>query len=960
MISMAFKSRKANHGARIALVLAALALVCWLDPAGITALADSTRPALWPHQKSDLKPDPAIRYGSLPNGFRYALMQNQEPRDRVSVHLAVQAGSLHETDDQQGLAHFLEHMLFNGSTHFKPGELVQYFQDIGMQFGADANAHTGFDETVYDILLPDGSRESLAKALLVLQDYAQGALLLPAEIEGERGVVLSELRSRDSVSYRTFRAALKFEFPQARLSRRLPIGQKTVIENADRTQLKAFYDDWYRPENMILVMVGDFDADLVVELIEEKFAPLTARAAARPQPQFGRIDHHGIKPFYLFEAEAGHTTVGIEVVRAVAPEPDSVAYQQAIITEEIAHRMVQNRLERLLRQPDTPFTAASISAGRFLERVAMAEISAECDPQNWDRSLTLIEQTLRQALVHGFTAEELDRVRKDIQAELDNAVKKAATRQSQHLARRIIQHLNADRVLQSPLQERQLFGPFLSDLTTAQVSTAFRRLWDADHRLVMVSGNVDLNPAAATAEETIQSVYLASGQVAIGEAPPNRAVRFPYLPDPRTGGTIVARRYLADLDVSQIDFDNGLRLNLKVTDFKADEVLVNLAFGAGRASQPPGQSGLADLSQEVVNESGLGSLTREELARGLAGKSTGIAFGVEEDHFVYNGRTVAGEIDLLFQLLWTHVVDPGWRQDAFELVMERFRQKYLTLERSVNGAMTLAGRRFLAGGDGRFGLPAFERFNQLTLADVRAWIEPALSQAPLEISVVGEFEPSAVIAAVSKFFGTLAPRQARSDGVPGEPIGFPAGKTLQLEVPTQIPKGLVVTAFPTADAWDIRRVRRLAVLAEVFSERLRQEVRERLGAAYSPFAYNRSTRAYPGYGVLQAVIQVAPDQVDAIGAEVQKITAELAARPIAADELERVLGPTRTTLKDMRRQNSYWLDRVLTLSSRHPIQLQWSRSIMTDYTAITAAEIFALAQQYLDIRNMARIMVIPE
>ena len=228
----------------------------------------------WPHEESDLLPDPGLVYGRFPNGFRYVLLKNAEPKDRVDIHLDVLAGSLNETDQEQGLAHFLEHLLFCGSTHFQPGELVKYFQSIGMKFGADANAHTGFNETVYDILLPDGKKESLEKGLVVIKDYAEGAFLLEDEIKREMGVILAEKRTRDSTSYRTYVETLKFELPESMISRRLPIGKEEIIKNAHRGLLKGFYDAWYRPEKLILVMVGDFNPEVAAELVKEKFSML--------------------------------------------------------------------------------------------------------------------------------------------------------------------------------------------------------------------------------------------------------------------------------------------------------------------------------------------------------------------------------------------------------------------------------------------------------------------------------------------------------------------------------------------------------------------------------------------------------------------------------------------------------------------------------------------------------------
>jgi zinc protease len=306
--------------------------------------ADITAVSLpkWPHEESDLLPDPGLVYGRFPNGFRYVLLKNAEPKDRVDIHLDVLAGSLNETDQEQGLAHFLEHLLFCGSTHFKPGELVKYFQSIGMKFGADANAHTGFNETVYNILLPDGNKESLEKGLVVIKDYAEGAFLLEDEIKREMGVILAEKRTRDSASYRTYVKTLKFELPESMISRRLPIGKEEIIKNVHRGLLKGFYDAWYRPERLILVMVGDFKPEVAAGLVKEKFSMLQHRAAARIDVDTGLIEHKGTRSFYHYEKEAGSTSVSIETVHKALRRPDSFAFQKKKLIGNIADSIIQH------------------------------------------------------------------------------------------------------------------------------------------------------------------------------------------------------------------------------------------------------------------------------------------------------------------------------------------------------------------------------------------------------------------------------------------------------------------------------------------------------------------------------------------------------------------------------------------------------------------------------------------
>ena len=914
----------------------------------------------WPHEKSDLLPDPVLIFGKLPNGFRYVLMENHRPKDRVSMHLDVQAGSMYESDNQQGLAHFLEHMLFDGSENFKPGELVKFFQSIGMQFGPDANAHTGFNETVYDMLLPDGDREGLAKGLVVMKDFAKGAFLFPSEVDKERRVVLAEKRTRDSASYRTYVATLNFEFPHAKISKRLPIGKEEILKKANHKRLKEFYDTWYRPEKMILVMVGDFDTKSAISLIEEKFSSLSARAPPGPDPDLGEINHFGIKPFYHLEKESGNTSISIEVLEKVSKKPDSFAFQRSKLIKNIANRIVRDRLDAMVSKADTPFTSASINSGIFMHQIKHAEITAECSPKNWKRSLSLIEQTLRKSSKFGFTESELERVKKDFLSELDNAVKKASTRNSRNLARKILWNLNADRVFLSPEQKKELFTPLINSLTLQNVHDAFKEIWAPEHRLVLVTGNAELTGTDKDSHRQILAAYYKSNKVQVSRPAEKQTVTFPYLQEPGKEGRIIRTKKIPDLGIVQVDFKNGVRLNLKKTDFKANQILINLAFGSGRTSEPFNKSGLAALSTKVINESGLGTLEKDEIERAMAGKNTDVFFGVAEDHFYFKGETVTREVPLLFQLLYAHLVDPGFSEDAYTLSMERFRQKYMELSSSIDGAMVLSGSRFLAGGDNRFGLPPFEEFKQLTLEHVRSWIETSLRTDEIEVSIVGDFDVDSVIKLAAKYLGTLSFHTEVHKSAESRLPEFPVGRSRNISVATKIPKGMIIVAYPTEDLWNISRTRRLSVLADIVSDRLREQIREKLGSAYSTFAFNRPSRAYPEYGVFQAGVYINPEEANMLVNKVKKIASGLAADGATQDELRRALFPTLTSIKEMMRKNSYWLNTVLTGSKKHPQQLEWSRTIMKDYASITKEEVSNIAKKYLVDDNAAIIIVKPK
>jgi zinc protease len=912
------------------------------------------------HEASDLRPDPAVSFESLENGIRFLLMPNQKPENRVSMHLFVQAGSMHERGDERGIAHYLEHMLFNGTEHFDPGELVKYFQSIGMRFGPDVNARTGFYSTVYDIDLPRGDRESLEKGLLVLRDYAAGALIPEAEVERERSVILAEKRTRDSVDYRTFVETLSFELPDALLSNRLPIGTEEVIRETDRELLKGFYDAWYRPERMLVILVGDFDPETARPLVRSRFSGIKARAPERGYPDPGRIAHEGIQPFHHCESEAGSTTVRIEVMRKMPQPLDSKDLRRRRLLSDMAGQIINNRLDELLNRPETPFTSAYIHAGNYLHYVQAAEIRAECPPEKWAETLSAIEQSLRKALSYGFVESEVEQVRKERLAELDRRVKSAATRESKHLARQIMRSLDSRRVFQSPEQERELLAPMIRAADPKSLHDALKADWAPEHRLVLVTGNADLAAGGKDPEARIREVFEESRQTPVHPPDEQAQGRFPYLEAPAGEVRITREEKIEDLGIIRIAFANNVALNIKKTDFEANKVSAALCFGRGRAAEPASHPGLSRLAEKVVNLSGVGKLDREALKRALAGRNTRVDFRVEEDRFVFSGQSVSGEIPLLVNLLYTHIQDPAFRDAAYQLAMRQFRQQYESWRHSIHGSLLLEGRRFLAGGDSRFGFPDWSVFEANTLSDLRKWAGAAMRRAPLEISVVGDLDPKTVIDAVETWFAPLKKRSAvQSETSRKRRPDFPAGKSRRIEVPTRIDKGLAKVAYPTDDYWDIRKNRRLSILSDVMADRMRIQIREEMGAAYSYYAYNHPSRAYPGYGVLHAAVEIAPRDAGQVIDAVEAIAADLAEEGVSADERDRAVKPVLTSIRERVQTNEYWLDSVLKGSSRHPEQIDWSRSFLSDYRAITAKELSKLASEYLTNPAAARLVIVP-
>jgi len=615
------------------ILLASLLIgILFLIIPSVSLAKQSCFPTEWPYQLSDLNPDPQLVRGRLPNGLRYIIKKNNEPENRVAIYLDVQAGAFQESDEQRGIAHFLEHMMFNGSTNFPPGTLIEYFQTIGMGFGNDVNAHTGYNETVYHLILPDGSKEHLEKGLLVLADYASGALLLQPEIDRERGVILAEKRARDSASYRTRVASTSFAFRGTRIPERRVIGIDEVLEKADRKLLKSYYDDWYRPGNMVLVIVGDVVISKTEDLLTNAFSAFIPSGSLPDCSDFGRLGHTGTESFYHYEPELGSTRVSIETLWDAHPENDSIALEKKELIRQMGSVMVQYRLQKLQEKQDVPFTHAGSHYGDIADRIGYGSLSAYTDSDNWQKSLILLSTTLRQALEFEFSDEEMSRVKKEILAQLESSVLQEKSEDSRDIARKIIRHINGNRVYQSAEQQQQLYTQLLREISLADVTKEFQEIWEHDSRLISLTGDVSLGEEP---ENIMLTVFESALHQPVAAFSTNPTDSFPYLPFPEPVQDPIKYEHFPELGVEKFVFENGLILNLKKTDFTENKFQLTASYGRGELGEPV--AGMAMLAEDVINRSGSGKLTKSALDAALAGSSIDLGFSIRESSFLWSG-----------------------------------------------------------------------------------------------------------------------------------------------------------------------------------------------------------------------------------------------------------------------------------------------------------------------------------
>jgi zinc protease len=914
----------------------------------VLALVSSRLPAApapaFPQADSDLAPDPAAHFGSLPNGVRYVVRANHEPKDRLSLRLLVLSGSLEEADDQQGLAHFLEHLAFNGSTHYPPGTLVEYFQRLGMSFGGDANAYTSFDHTAFEIELPDVKPATIAEGLRVFSDFAGGLLLRPDMIAKERPIILAEKRARDSVEYRQFVASFQFLLGDSLLPRRLPIGLQPVIEQSARDRFVRLYDTWYRPERMVVIAVGDIDPAAVERQIAAAFSSVTDRAPAPPAPDLGHVALAlGLRPAYHREPEAPTTDVSLDVVAPYSYLPDTRNLRRLHLPRDLAVAMLNRRLEILTRQEGAPFIRGTVAIDEGFNFYHDAGIDLACAPAQWQATMAVTEQELRRALQFGFTAAELREAVANFRNAQQQRAAQAATRRSPDLAAAIIDTLVNRTVFTSPAQDLALYGPALDQVTPAECGNALRVAFGPPGRYVMVSGNAKIDGDAPAA---IVAAYNAAHAVEIKPAAAAATDGFAYT-DFGPAGAIARRTPVPDLDLTLVTFANGVRVNLKKTPFEANQIRISVRVGAGQLVEPRTEPGLGFFSDLTFDAGGLGRHSADDLTRILAGRNVGLEFKVSPDALTFTATTTRDDLLLQLQLITAYLTDPGYRPEALRLAAKAIDETYNQLAHSTDGPLEAEVPRLLADGDPRFGLPSRETVLGRTLAEEKAWLAPQLARGPIEIGLVGDLDPDATLAALARTLGALPARDPKPAYAAERTVRFPAlAQTKEYAVPTEIPKSTVVLFWPTTDASDVRRARRLQVLSEVFDDRLRLLLREKLGGAYSPEAGSEPSDTYAGYGMILAEVVVAPARAHELSTAIRGVAADLQAHGVTADELQRAKEPIMTSLRESVRTNAYWLGAVLSRCQEFPQRLDWARTRTSDIGAISEADLDALARTY--------------
>ncbi|WP_298911978.1 M16 family metallopeptidase [uncultured Algimonas sp.] len=911
---------------------------------------------------SDLPMDEDILYGKLDNGLRYAVMSNDTPSQTATLLMRVDAGSFDETDETRGIAHFLEHMAFNGSENVPEGEMIKRLERLGLAFGPDTNASTGFDQTVYQLELPDVSDELIGEALGIFRETAERLTLAPDAIDRERGVILAEKRARNSPAYRSQIAALEFQTEGLELGQQLPIGTVETIQSVTPEQFRHFYETQYRPEDTFVVLVGDRSKEELAAAIETAFADWANDAEPVGDTDLPEIGFDEPRFGAFFDPEIV-SQITLSTIGEIAPEEerrDTAANRAADMPLYLANAILNRRFARKVRAGEASYTGAGVGVSDLFDSAEIASLRVSAEPDRLRDGFIEAERILRQAIDHGFTQAELDEQIANARKSWEVAVQTAPTRRTPSLAQRIVNSFASERVVTSAESSLERFDATIGDVDLAAVEAALRDAWerlDTAPQLYLQSDEAVEDP-----EGWLQSLLDEARSVSLPADVRKDAGAFAYV-DWGEAGTVAERGEIADIGIQTVVFDNGVRLNMKPTDYEQDVVRIRVRAGSGGAFYPQDRPAFGMQLRSVLGASAVGAHAADDLATLTAGRTVGVSRSFGTRDMILSGATVPGDLDLQMQLMAAYLADPAYRPETLANFESQIRSVWSKLDSTPRGAAGIAVPSILSSGHWRDVHPSEAQALDVDLDALADWYDANIEGGPIEIGVVGDFDVDAMTDLVARTFGTLPERAAASPALPASALDrvFPDGRAApHLIAHAGEPDTARVSVYwPVADHEDTLTDRRLRALSDVLQLELNEVLREEEGATYSPSAFASLPDTDPDWGYIAVTIEAEPDEAARLTGVIETVAADLVTNGVEADTFDRAMKPTLEGIETSLENNDYWLG-VIDEAQTRPETLDRHRTREAAYADMTAEDLSGLAEQILSPDRAVRVHVLPE
>ncbi|WP_420144949.1 M16 family metallopeptidase [Sphingobium sp.] len=910
----------------------------------------------WLYENSDVPVDPAWRFGTLPNGLRYALRRNGVPPGQVSMRLRVDVGSLMERPDELGYAHFIEHLSMRGSRHVPDGESKRIWQRLGVSFGSDSNAATTPTGTTYALDLPQATPASLGESMKIIAGMMTDPNIVDSAVDAERAVVLAEKRESDGPQMRMSDASRLHFFAGQPLADHAPIGTVATLTAATAAKVEAFHQRWYRPENTVISIAGDIDPAVAEQMIKDHFGSWSVPGKGAALPDFGVPDAK--LPATRVVVEPG-VPLGLTLawLRPWTPHADTIVYNQDKLTDMLALQIISRRLEQAAR-----------AGGSFLQAgVEQQDVSRSVDGtfmtiiptgENWEKALSDVRAVVEDAKAAPPSQTEIDREYAQMDTALAIGVENADTEAGAKQASDLVSAVDIRETTVSPQATVDIFRAGKPAMTPQKILESTRRLFSAGvFRALMVTGKVqprlDAKLAAAVA---------APVKAATNARLADKAVTMDDLPKLGAPGTVVSRTPVGLQGMESIAFSNGVKLTLFANDAETEKVRINVRFGHGQQAFSPTKPVASWAADYALVASGIDTLGQGQLDDLTNGRRMGMNFSTDDDAFELQAVTRPADYKDQLRLFATKLAFPGWDPAPIARVKTGASVAYDAMSRSPDSVLGRDLNWLLHDKDVRFRTPSKTEIAALTPKAFRETWEPILASGPIEIQIFGQVKPEDAIQAVAATFGALPTRPDVPVPAINQAMRFPA----HVETPVVLrhkgdkEQAAAVMAWPTAGGFDLQKEgRQLEILTQIFNDRLFDKLRSTEGAAYSPSVQNNWPFSYDSGGYILVTSQVRPDRIPYFYDVVKATAADLAKTPVTDDELQRAVAPMRQLLMRASTGNAFWMNQMegATHDARY---VQAMQNMSQDMLSVTPAQLQALAAKYLMPGKSWSAVVLPE
>lgn len=918
----------------------------------------STQPQVrpWLYENSDVPIDPAWRFGTLPNGLRYAIRRNGVPPGQVSVRLRIDAGSLMERPDELGYAHFMEHLTFRGSRHVPDGESKRIWQRLGVTFGSDTNAQTTPTGTTYALDLPQATQASLGESLKILAGMMADPNIVDSAVEAERAVVLAERREGDGPQMRISDVTRRHFFAGQPLADHSPIGTVATLNAATAARMEAFHERWYRPENAVISIAGDMDPALAEQLVKENFAPWTAQGKGAPLPDFGEPDPKASATAVAVEPGAP-TGLTLAWLRPWKPHADTIVYNQDKLTDMLALQIISRRLEQAARGSSS-FLQAGVDQQDVSRSADGTFVTIVPTSENWEKALADVRSIIEDAKTSPPSQQEIDREYAQMDTALSIQVENADTEAGAKQASDLASAVDIRETTVSPQAALDIFRSGKPAMTPQKILDSTRRLFSAGvFRALLVTGKPQPGMDAKLSQALAAPVRAASN-ARLAE----KTVTMADLPRLGSPGKVISRQPIGLPGMESITFANGVKLTLFANDAETEKVRINVRFGHGQQAFSPTRPAPNWAANYALVASGIGKLGQRELDELTNGRRMGMDFSIDDDAFELQAVTRPADYKDQLQLFAAKLLAPGWDPAPIARVKSGASLAYDAMSRAPDSVLARDLGWLLRNKDVRFRTPSRSEIEALTPEAFRATWEPLLASGPIEVQIFGQVNPNEAIEAVAATFGALPPRPDAAVPAANKVMQFPAHVATPVILRHQGDKGqaAAVMAWPTAGGFALtKEARQLEILTQIFNDRLFDKLRSTEGAAYSPSVQNSWPFSYDSGGYILVTSQVRPDRVKFFYGVVRDTASDLVRNPVSADELQRAVAPMRQLLMRAGTGNAFWMNQMEG-ASQDPRYVQAMQTMAQDMLTVTPADIQALAAKYLVPGKSWSAVVLPE